>query len=203
MASARLSLAQNGVMKLVDYERHEVGVGDWDPTALEVFAFVRGSLAVALPGHEIEHIGSTSVPGLRGKGIVDVMVLARDDADLASIAERLVALRLQQARASRPERPFFLGGVDRDGATTYIHIHVIRSGSDEAIAQHGLADALRNNSSLRDEYASLKQRVVDSGTTDPTDYSIEKANWVVHALDRLGLPPLPDPGPPPPKTLPY
>jgi len=50
MASARLSLAQNGVMKLVDYERHEVGVGDWDPTALEVFAFVRGSLAVALPG---------------------------------------------------------------------------------------------------------------------------------------------------------
>ena len=151
-------------MKLIDYERHEVEVGDWDPTALEVFAFVRDSLAVALPDHEMEHIGSTSVPGLRGKGIVDVMVLARDD------------------------------------ATTYIHIHVIRARSDEAIAQHGLAEALRNDPSLRNEYVSLKQRVVDSGTTDPTDYSIEKGDWVVRALDRLGLPPLPDPGPPPPKT---
>jgi len=56
---------------------------------------------------------------------VDVMVLARDDADTATIAERLVALGLQHARGSRPERPFLLGGVDRDGATTYIHIHVI------------------------------------------------------------------------------
>ena len=187
-------------MKLIDYERHEVEVGDWDPTALEVFAFVRDSLAVALPDHGLEHIGSTSVPGLRGKGIVDVMVLARDDADTATIAERLVALGLQHARGSRPERPFLLGGVDRDGATTYIHIHVIRARSDEAIAQHGLAEALRNDPSLRNEYASLKQRVVDSGTTDPTDYSIEKGDWVVRALDRLGLPPLPDPGPPPPKT---
>jgi len=68
------------------------------------------------------------------------------------------------------------------------------------MAQHGLAEALRNDPALRDEYAATKQRVVDSGTTDPTDYSIEKGDWVVHALDRLGLPPVPDPGPPPPKT---
>ena len=132
-------------MKLIDYERHEVEVRDWDPTALEVFAFVRDSLVVALSDHEIEHIGSTSVPGLRGKGIVDVMVLAPDDADTATIAERLVALGLQHARGPRPERPFLLGGVDRDGARTYIHAHVIRAGSDEAIAQHGLAEALRND----------------------------------------------------------
>jgi len=191
--------AQNGVMKLSDYERREVEVRDWDPTALGIFAFVRDCLAVALPGHEVEHIGSTSVPGLRGKGIVDVMVLARDDADTATVTDRLLELQLEPARGSRPERPFFLGGVDRDGAKTYIHVHVIRAGSDEAIAQHGLAEALRNNSLLRDEYASIKQKVVDSGTTDPTDYSIEKGDWVVQALDRLGLPPLPDSGPPPPK----
>jgi GrpB-like predicted nucleotidyltransferase (UPF0157 family) len=56
-------------MKLIDYERHEVEVGDWDPTALEVFAFVRDSLAVALPDHEIEHIGSTSVPVCAAKAL--------------------------------------------------------------------------------------------------------------------------------------
>jgi GrpB-like predicted nucleotidyltransferase (UPF0157 family) len=192
--------AQNAVMKFIDYERHEVEIRDWDPTALEVFAFLRDSAAAALPGHGVEHIGSTSVPGLRGKGIGDVMVLANDDADVAIIAERLVGLGLAHARGSRPERPFLLGGVDHEGATTYVHIHVIRAGSDEAIAQHGLAQALREDPSLRDEYAAFKRRVVESGTTDATDYSVEKGDWVVNTLDRLGLPPLPDPGPPPPKT---
>lgn len=128
------------------------------------------------------------------------MVLARDDGDTAAIAEQLAALGLEPARGSRPERPFSLGGVDRDGATTYVHVHVIRAGSDEAIAQHGLAEALRNDPALSREYAAVKQQVLDSGATDPTDYSIRKGDWVVQALDRLGLPPLPDSGPPPPKT---
>jgi len=192
--------AQNGVMKLVDYERREVEIRDWDPMALEVFAFVRDCVATALPNRGVEHIGSTSVPGLRGKGIVDVMVLANENADAAIIAERMVGLGLAHARGSRPERPFLLGGVEQDGATTYVHLHVIQAGSDEAIAQHGLAQALREDPSLRDEYAALKQRVVECGTTDATEYSMEKAGWVVNTLDRLGLPPLPDPGPPLPNT---
>lgn len=187
-------------MKFTGYDRREVEIRDWDPAALGVFAFLRDRLAVALPDHEVEHIGSTSVPGLRGKGTVDVMVLTRDDADTVTVAERLLELNLEPARGSRPERPFFLGGVDRNGDTTYIHVHVIRAGSDEAITQHGLAEALRNDPSLRGEYAAVKQHVVDSGTTDPTEYSIEKVEWVVRALDRLGLPPLPDSGPPPPKS---
>jgi len=92
--------AQDGFMELVAYERRDVDIKEWNPTALEVFAFVRDSLATMLPGHDVEHIGSTSVPGLRGKGIIDVMVLAKDDADTAHIATQLEALGLQH-RAGR------------------------------------------------------------------------------------------------------
>jgi len=192
--------AQDGFMELVAYERRDVDIKEWNPTALEVFAFVRDSMATMLPGHDVEHIGSTSVPGLRGKGIIDVMVLAKDDADTAHIATQLEALGLQHARGSKPSRPFLLAGVEHDGCTSEVHVHVVRAGSDEATAQRGFALALRDDALLRDEYASLKQDIVASGTVDPMEYSIKKGDWVLATLDHLGLPPLPDSGSPPPQV---
>lgn len=63
--------AHDDVMKLIAYERHDAEVKEWNHTALDVLAFVRDFIATVLSGHDIEHIGSTSVPGLRGKGIID------------------------------------------------------------------------------------------------------------------------------------
>ncbi|HET7303217.1 MAG TPA: GrpB family protein [Segeticoccus sp.] len=189
-------------MKLVPYERHDADVKDWDPTALEVFSFVRGQVAAATPDHEVEHIGSTSVPGLPGKGIVDAMVLVVDDADAARVAEQLTAAGWEHARGSTSWRPFLLAGVEQDGNRTQVHVHVIGADSDEATAQRGLAAALREDPDLREEYASLKRGVVAEGTRDPAQYSMKKIDWVLATLERLGLPPLPDPGEPPPPPSP-
>lgn len=184
-------------MEFTDYRRGDVEVHDWDPFALEVFEFVRGRAMAELPDAGIEHIGSSSVPGMRGKGSVDVMILPAGEGEIASAAAGLERLGLQHARGSRPWRPFFLGAVARDVQVTNVHVHVIVDGSDEARAQHGLAQALREDPSLRDQYAAVKQQAVDSGATDPTEYSIRKVQWVLDTLERLGLPPLPDPGEPP------
>lgn len=67
-------------------------------------------------------------------------------------------------------------------------------------AQRGLAKALRADPALRDQYAALKQSIIDSGTTDPVPYSMGKIRWVLEALNRLGGPTLPEPGSPPPRT---
>lgn len=191
-------------MKLVPYERHAAAFKEWDSTALEVFAFIRRKVTAAAPGHEIEHIGSTSVPGLPGKGTVDVMVLVADDADATRVAEQLTAAGWEHARGSTAGRPFLLAGTEHDGNRTHVHLHVVRAGSDEATAQRGLAAALREDPALRHEYASLKRGVVAEGTRDPAQYSMKKIDWVLTTLDRLGLPPLPDPGepPPPPRSSP-
>lgn len=187
-------------VKLVSYERHGAEVKEWDATALKVFSFVQDQITAATPGHEVEHIGSTSVPGLPGKGIVDVMVLATHDADTTRVAEQLTAAGWEHARGSSPRRPFLLADVQHDSDRTQVHVHVIGAGSDGATAQRGLAAALREDRDLRQEYASLKRRVVAEGTSDPAQYSMKKIDWVLATLDRLGLPPLPDPGEPPPPS---
>lgn len=184
-------------MEFTEYEREEAQLRDWDSSALEIFEFVRARIATKLPETTVEHIGSSSVPGMPGKGYVDVMVLPSDATEIAHAVRELEALGLQHARGSRPERPFFLAAVQHNGRVTNVHVHVIISESDEARAQRGLARALRDDPKLRDEYAAVKQQVVDTGATDPTEYSIRKVRWVLETLERLGLPRLPDPGDPP------
>lgn len=184
-------------MEFTEYRREDAQVRDWDPSSLDVFEFVRSRIAAELPDVTVEHIGSSSVPGMRGKGYVDVMVLPATEDEIGAVAGGLERLGLQHARGSRPARPFFLAAIEEGSQVTNVHVHVIVAGSDEARAQHGLAQALREDPALREQYAAVKQQAVDSGATDPTEYSIRKAQWVLDTLDRLGLPPLPDPGEPP------
>lgn len=184
-------------MEFTDYQRQDAQVRDWDPSALAVFDFVRSRIAAVLPTTTVEHIGSSAVPGLPGKGYVDVMVLPATEDAIAPVAHQLLRLGLQPARGSRPARPFCVGAVDDHSQVTNLHVHVIVAGSDEARAQHGLAQALRHDPALREQYAAIKQQAVDSGATDPAEYSMRKIHWVLVTLERLGLPPLPDPGRPP------
>lgn len=184
-------------MEFTSYQRAKAQVRDWDPTAREVFEFVRARVLAQLPDAAVEHIGSSSVPGMPGKGHVDVMVLPDSEAEIPSVASGLEQLGLQHARGSRPDRPFFLGAVEHRAEVTNVHLHVIVAGSDEARAQRGLAQALRDDPALRKQYAAVKHDAVVSGAADPTEYSIRKIQWVLDTLERLGLAPLPDPGAPP------
>lgn len=126
-------------MELTDYQRGDVQVNEWDPSAVEVFTFVHDQISASLPDMGVEHIGSTSVPGLPGKGYVDVMVLPGDQNAITHATRELERLGLAHARGSRPERPFFVGAVRHDSGTTNVHVHVILAESDEARTQHGFA----------------------------------------------------------------
>lgn len=192
---------QNQAMELTGYHRGDVEIHEWDPATRDVFEFVREQIARVLPGVAVEHIGSSAIPGMPGKNYVDVMVLPNGSAATGATAAAIDGLGLEHARGYRPERPFFVGAVRHDEMATNVHVYVIPAGVDEAITQHGLAEALRADPTLRDEYAAVKRRVVGSGSTDPVRYSMEKGDWVADTIERLGLPPLPDPGPPPPEYL--
>lgn len=188
-------------MRWVDYERGEAELRPWDPASFDIFDFVAASIAEVLPAAAVEHIGSTAVPGLPGKGYIDLMVLSASDAETERSADKLLTLGLTPARGSTSMRPFLLGAVDTGDRHTNVHVYVIRDDSDEAAAQRGLAEALRADPELRADYARLKTGLVSDGIT-PVEYSMRKIRWVLTTLDKLGLPALPDPGaPPPPRQI--
>ena len=73
------------------YERRMAAVQRWDPRLEAVAARIVEIVHTARPDLVIEHIGSTAVPGLPGKGIVDLGTEA-DPADIPAITEALFGL---------------------------------------------------------------------------------------------------------------
>jgi GrpB-like predicted nucleotidyltransferase (UPF0157 family) len=110
-------------------------------------------------------------------------------ADIPAITEALGGLGFQaQLPAAFPATRPMLWGAFRHGVTEYrVHVHVVPAGSPEVATMRGFRDALRADPRLRREYAALKQRIVDSGRVDPVAFTKAKHDWIVAALDQLGL----------------
>jgi GrpB-like predicted nucleotidyltransferase (UPF0157 family) len=130
----------------------------------------------------IEHVGSTSVPGLAAKPVIDVdIVVERNDVRAALAA--LVAAGFE----SRGD----LGVVDRyavqladDPIRT--NTYVIVRGSLSLRNHLAVRDELRSNPLLRDEYGALKRRLA-SETGDIDDYVGRKSPLLQHILERAGF----------------
>lgn len=90
---------------------------DWDPDWPTAAARRLARLRLALGGMEgapfrLDHIGSTSVPGLRAKPILDLQVVVPALPDEGELQRRVLQVGFLPARGSRPDSP----GVTHDGA---------------------------------------------------------------------------------------
>jgi GrpB-like predicted nucleotidyltransferase (UPF0157 family) len=146
-------------------------------------------IAARRPGAVAEHIGSSAVPGLAGKGIVDLL-LPTPAEEIPAVTDDLLALGFQRqkvATAFPPTRPMLQGIVRHGDSSFRVHVHVVPESSPEVAALRGFRDALLADPDLRAEYARLKRSIVDSGTVDSVAFSKAKHAWIVAALERLGL----------------
>src|SRR4051794_9028819 len=113
------------------YEGRPAVCQEYDPRMAEVAEQVAAAVRSGLPGVTVEHVGSTSVPGCAGKGVVDLM-LVYPDGQLAAARVALDALGFQKQTTRDPfpeDRPMRTGSVVFDGTTFLLHVHVIAASS--------------------------------------------------------------------------
>jgi GrpB-like predicted nucleotidyltransferase (UPF0157 family) len=120
---------------------------------------------------QIEHIGSTAVPGLAAKPIVDVLVTVESIADEAGYLPHLVSagylLRVREPR-HRLFRTPDLG----------VHVHVLQDDDDAAAAYLDLRDRLRGSEVARQRYTAVKKAIIATGVTDMNAYSDAKSEVI-------------------------
>lgn len=183
------------------YERRPSAYQPWDPrtaaVALELARLIEG----ARPGTGVEHIGSSAVPGLPGKNIVDLGIEADPD-EIPSLVEDLLSLgfgRQVGPAPFPPTRPMLTGAVIHDGSEFRIHLHVVPPRRSELREMVAFRDALRADAALCAEYAATKDRIVGANPdgAPPELYTISKSDWVQDALYRLGIRPGPADAPEP------
>ncbi len=148
-------------------------------------------IAAARPDLRVEHIGSTSVPGLPGKGIVDLGTEA-DAAEIPAVTAAMRDLGFGPQPGPNPwppTRPMHVGSVIHDGDEFRIHFHVHPRGTGDLAKDLRFRDALRADPALVEGYARIKRGIVEKagGPLDGVIYQAEKGGWILEVYDRLGI----------------
>jgi 5-(carboxyamino)imidazole ribonucleotide synthase len=170
------------------YTRLPASVEPWDPRALDVAAAVSELIHERRPDLVIEHIGSTAVPGLPGKGIVDLSIATTPD-DVPAVAALLRELGFGPQPGPDPwppSRPMLVGSLERAGTTFRIHCHVLPD-TEELARDVAFRDALLADPSLVEGYALLKTGIVEGGPIEPHQYTYRKQAWIADVHRKLGV----------------
>ncbi len=174
------------------YVRVHADVLPWNPVAREVASDVKALILERRPDLVVEHIGSTAVPGLPGKGIVDlaIAVIPKDVPAMAALLRGLGFATQPGPDPFPPSRPMLVGSMVRDGTTFRIHCHV-QPGQDELRRDVAFRDALLADPALVEAYAALKSGIVEGGAIEPHQYTYRKQAWIADIQRRLGVERLP------------
>ena len=123
----RLHLPAMSDLPIRPYERLPSAYHPWDPRTVEVARELARLIASARPGTVVEHVGSSAVPGLAGKNVVDLGIEAEPD-EIPLLVEALLSLgfgRQGGLAPFPPTRPMLTGLVIHDGTSFRIHCHVM------------------------------------------------------------------------------
>jgi GrpB-like predicted nucleotidyltransferase (UPF0157 family) len=156
----------------------------YDPEVAEVARLLCDAIQDMEPALRVEHIGSTSVPGCGGKGIVDLAVLYPEGL-LARSKAVLDGLGFQKQGGPEPwpeERPMRVGCVEHAGRLFRIHAHVIALKSQEHVELIWFREALRAEPSLQRRYEERKRAILQSGIRDSIEYCRAKGFFVTDVL---------------------
>lgn len=187
-------LAENSSTPRSDEELKKLTVGElkphnasitileYDPSWPDLFEREANQIRSVLGSKalQIEHVGSTSVPGLCAKPIIDMLLVVKDSADELSYVTALESagyiLRIREPEWF--EHRLF------KGPDTDINLHVFSSGKSEIDRMLRFRDWLRSNESDREKYAQVKRSLAKSKWRHVQHYADAKTLIVQEIMER-------------------
>jgi len=157
-------------------EKREIKLLDYDPDWPKKFETHARVIAGALGGSalRVEHIGSTSVPGLAAKPIIDILVIVPDSANESAYLLRLeaagYALRVREPDWNE-HRMFRTPEKD-------VHIHIYSAGCLEIERTLAFRDRLRRNIDDRRRYEQTKRELAAKEWSDMNAYAEAKTEVI-------------------------
>jgi len=169
----------------IDYADPDDAFRPYDARYPAMAATVIGLIRARDPRVEVEHVGSSAVPGCAGKGVIDLMVTyLPGEAETAKAA--LIGLgftRYDAPGAWGEDRPVMIGTIGHDGDRYRVHAHVIAADAEEVAAQRRFRDRLRADPSLVAEYMARKRATLAAGVTDSRQYNAGKDSFIRSVID--------------------
>ena len=159
-------------------------IEDYDPTWPHLFEMLRSRIAAVLNelALSIEHVGSTAVPGLAAKPVIDIDVLLRSSTDLPIVIARLAELGYEhRGDLGVSGREAFRARAE----AVQHHLYVCPPESREYKRHIAFRDYLRKHAEDAEDYAVLKRERARKFGSDREGYNQAKSQFVQRILQRM------------------
>lgn len=155
----------------------------YDPRWADRFAAVSRELEGRLGGLviDVEHVGSTSVPGLAAKPIIDIDLRLEDTANETRYIPALEELGYRLVL----REPWWHGHRMLVSAEEDVNLHVWPRDSPEPVRHRLFRDWLRTHAEDRDLYEGAKRRLAQQTTAAPREYSLAKNVVIDEIYERI------------------
>jgi GrpB-like predicted nucleotidyltransferase (UPF0157 family) len=163
-----------------------VEVVPYDETWPEIFEEIRSRVwpAVQHAALRMEHVGSTSVPGLHAKPVIDACIVVASKRDVPFVVKGLATIGyVHKGNLGVPDREAF----GRPPNMPRHHLYVSPRDALSLRNQLGLRDYLRSHPAAAKEYGDLKTALARQFPEDIDNYIAGKTDFVIGILKQLGF----------------
>jgi GrpB-like predicted nucleotidyltransferase (UPF0157 family) len=171
-------------MKILPYHLPEITFLPADPTTGLVADRLAALIREADEHVVVEHIGSTSIPGMPGKNSINLLVLVQKDEFEASerMLERL-GFHDHPFKKEPSDRPLKVGSVEVEGGLYGVHVHIIELNSDNHRNSVFFRDYLTQHPEEVARYAEIKRQLADQKLSSE-EYNAAKQPFIRDIISR-------------------
>jgi GrpB-like predicted nucleotidyltransferase (UPF0157 family) len=178
-----LTLRQAQGKKLSEKIMGKLKIFPYNQKFLKDFKKEKNRISKSIKNVEIHHIGSTAVPGLGGKGIIDIMLGINSWKEFDGIIEKLKSMRFSHIHPKENERVF--SSKEESTSLGDIHIHIVKKGGKIYKNLLFFRDCLISDKKESKRYFNLKLKWLKEFKGNRIKYTKEKEGYVKDVLKRI------------------
>lgn len=158
-------------LEMVSYQR------EWEQQYKEASKILQALFGDMLLG--IHHIGSTSIPGMSAKPIIDILTEVREIGEVDGFNHSMErAGYVPRGENGIPGRRYF---VKAEGSRHTHHVHIFECGTEQVRRHLAFRDYLKAHPAEVERYSALKVEIAEEGVRDVKEYQ-ERKNGLVKEL---------------------
>ena len=142
---------------------------------------LRKSLDKSIP---IDQVGSTVIPNMYGKNIIDIVIGAKDDDEFENIKKILEKMNYAGRKKSQDSIYQFFASTEEETGSGDVHIHLVIKETERYLEFLILKQYLLDNALEAKKYLDFKKEIIKKGIEDRREYKRVKSEYVSSLLER-------------------
>lgn len=132
----------------------------------------------------ISHVGSTAIPNMYGKNIIDILIGVENEEQMDKIAETLKNIGYYPGKKNTGYIYRFFANKIEETKAGDVHIHLVTINTQRYKDFIILKEYLLNNKEERKKYSDMKKSILKMGKEEREEYKTTKSIYVTNLLER-------------------